>query len=160
MTVISDTHGNYRRLKSVIEQNTDSNLFIHCGDGLKEAWRLAEENPHLNFVFVKGNCDYQNYTEENMVEVSGHRIFYTHGHNYHVRRSHDGVVKRAKSLQCTIALYGHTHVHETSIVSGIHVMNSGSVDSPREGNCPTYGVIMIDDDSGVSMEIVECGSRQ
>ena len=155
ITVISDSHRNDRRLKNAVDANRDSDLFIHLGDGLDEVWRLAETEPKLNFVFVMGNCDRHSYVEENIIEAAGQRIFYTHGHYYGVRSGIKDIVKRCSELKCGILLYGHTHIPKIEYISGIHVMNPGSISTPRGGSRPSYGVVTISEDGAVSMEIVE-----
>lgn len=159
ITVISDTHRNYHRLKDVIDRNLDSDLFIHLGDGILEIMDISNEYskkyPNLEFAFVKGNSDFIDYTDERVVEIAEHRILCTHGHNYDVHWGLDMLADRARSLGCQIALYGHTHIYKTEqIDETLYIMNPGSLEQPRGGNKPTYGTIEISDSVSVSMDIV------
>ena len=152
--VVSDTHRKYSKLKEVIDRNRDADLIIHLGDGLSEAWRLSDENPELNFVYVRGNCDACDYIDEGVIEVAEHKLFFTHGHNYYVRSGTDRLFERAKLLECTIALYGHTHISDVKCIDGVHIMNPGSVAAPRGGDGASYGIITINDGK-VEMEICD-----
>jgi putative phosphoesterase len=133
-------------------------MFIHLGDGMLEVLDLTheytEQNTPLKFAFVKGNCDYLDYQEECVVEVAGHRIFCTHGHNYDVHWGLDGIIERARTMNCKIVLFGHTHIYRTECIDGMYIMNPGSLDRPRGKNRATYGTITIAEDGTVSMNIV------
>jgi putative phosphoesterase len=158
ITVISDTHRNYHRLKEVVDRNLDSDLFIHLGDGLLEIMDIsgeyAKKYPNLEFAYVKGNCDYGECVEERIVEIAGYKIFCTHGHYYNVNWGTDALITRARVLGCKIALFGHTHVYKTEQVDLMYIMNPGSLDRPRGGNRATYGVIEISETGEISMGIV------
>lgn len=154
ITVISDSHRNFHRLKSVVERNMDSELFIHLGDGMLEVIDVAKLYPEKPFVFVKGNSDFIKYREERVVNAGGHRIFCTHGHNYNVHWETDPIIRKAYSMRCNIVLFGHTHIYRTECVNGMYIMNPGSLDRPRGKNRPSYGIITINPEGSVSMNIV------
>jgi hypothetical protein len=154
ITVVSDTHGNYRCLKQVVDDNRDSDLFIHLGDGMREIRGIIQENPDLEIIYVQGNNDLHPHITECVVEKAGYKIFCSHGHKYNIYFGLDRIISRAKSLDCDIVLYGHTHIHHNDCVDGVYVMNPGSPCEPRSGNKPTYGTITISD-GAVRMEIAE-----
>ncbi|MDR0196727.1 MAG: YfcE family phosphodiesterase [Oscillospiraceae bacterium] len=154
ITVISDSHRNFHRLKSVVERNLDSDLFIHLGDGMLEVVDVSKMFPEKSFVFVKGNSDFIRYKEERVVEIGGHRIFCSHGHNYDVHWGLDSIIRRAYSERCNIVLFGHTHIYRTDCVNGMYIMNPGSIDRPRGKNRPTYGTILLSPDGNVSLNII------
>ena len=159
LTVVSDTHGNRDRLEQVVDANRDSDLFIHLGDGLREIWGVSQDQPDLDFVYVKGNCDLLcNVTDcpaEEIVEKAGVRIFCAHGHEYNIYSGLNQITDRANSLNCGIVLYGHTHISLVDFYNGVYIMNPGSLSQPRAGHRPSYGVITISDDGKVGMDIVE-----
>jgi len=154
ITVISDSHRNYHRLKSVIDRNMDSDLFIHLGDGMLEVMDIAKNQPELKIVFVRGNTDYLDYKEESTVDAAGYKIFCTHGHNYNVHWELDALIDRAREEGCKIALFGHTHIYRTERINDMYIMNPGSLDRPRGKNPASYGVINISEDGKVSMNII------
>lgn len=77
-----------------------------------------------------------------------------HGHEHHVHQGLDTLVAVAKQNGCKIALYGHTHLYRTELIDGIYVMNPGSIDSTRDKRPPSYGIITIDDNKKITMNIV------
>ncbi|MCL2754610.1 MAG: metallophosphoesterase [Oscillospiraceae bacterium] len=158
ITVFSDTHRNYGRLKDAIDRNLDSDLFIHLGDGLLEITDISNEYakkyPNLEFAYVRGNSDFADYKDDCVVEIAGHKIFCTHGHNYDVHWSLKRISEKARSFGCKIALFGHTHIYRTEQIDSLYIMNPGSLDRPRGGNRPTYGIITISDEGKIDMNIV------
>jgi hypothetical protein len=158
ITVISDTHRNYARLKDVVDRNLDSDLFVHLGDGIHEVMDISSEYakkyPHLDFTYVRGNSDYIEHDEEAVVEIAGLKIFCTHGHNFDIHWGLDKLTNHARDLGCKIALFGHTHIYRAEQVGSLYVMNPGSLDRPRGGNRATYGTITISERGTVSMNIV------
>ena len=104
---------------------------------------------------VKGNCDYySNNPVSDVVEFGGNRIFITHGHNYGVDFGLDGLSYAAEENKCNIALYGHTHVPDSSIRGKIIIVNPGSVSRPRQlGGRPTYGVMKVNEEGKADIRI-------
>jgi putative phosphoesterase len=121
-----------------------------------EVYDIINKYPNMNFAFVRGNCDYGESPAERILEVPGGvKIFCTHGHLYSVNSGIEYLVEKAKSENCSVALYGHTHIFRTEILNGVYVMNPGSITSPRGKNPPTYGIINISFNMEISMSIVE-----
>lgn len=152
--VVSDTHKNYPVLKEIVERNLDADIFIHLGDGEHEANDVARLHPEKAMVYVAGNCDFGRHKTQQIVTVSGYKIFCCHGHFQNVHAGLERLVYDAKQNDCRIALYGHTHLYRTEIVDGVFVMNPGSPDSPRNHNKPTYGVIDISSSGEIKMNII------
>ena len=71
----------------------------------------------------------------------------------------DRLVAEAKLNDCRIALYGHTHLYRTENIDGVFVMNPGSLDSPRNHNAPTYGVIELSSSGEIGMKIIEADKK-
>lgn len=145
--VISDTHGRYRALSSIVLRNLRADAFIHLGDGEEEFRKLIYDFPDVapRFHYIKGNCDYGSERPLSMaLDIApGHRIFATHGHRYGVNYDLGTLIQTAKEQNCDIALYGHTHVQLCTYQEGIHIMNPGSASIPRDGRPPSYGFIDI-----------------
>jgi len=158
ITVVADSHKDFHTLKAIAEANTDTDLFIHLGDGQYELIDIANLYPNMKFVFVKGNVDHGSIKEERVITVGGHKIFCAHGHTLDVHDGLDKLLDKAMFHECKIALYGHTHIYKTDFIGGIYVMNPGSVSEPRGKNPATYGVVeTVDDDvnATIKMSIVE-----
>ncbi len=145
--VISDTHGRYRALASIVLANLNADAFIHLGDGEEEYQRVISDFPQVasKFYYIKGNCDYGSQRPLSAVLdlAPGHRIFATHGHRYAVKYDLGALIQSAKEQGCDIALYGHTHVQLCTYEDEIHIMNPGSAACPRDGRAPSYGFIDI-----------------
>ena len=57
--VLSDTHGDFRRLWEIVERHKDdTRLVLFLGDGLREFDDVQTLYPDLIFDCVAGNCDY------------------------------------------------------------------------------------------------------
>jgi len=146
VVVISDTHKDFFRLRQIVEKHLkEAAMFLILGDSEKELDTLLGIYPNLPFRYVRGNCDLGSLSPiEDVVDVGGIRIFMTHGHHYDVKVSMDKLLSAAKAENCTVALYGHTHVKVTKYLDGVHIMNPGSPTEPRDGQA-SYGIIDIVD---------------
>ncbi len=155
IVVVSDTHKNFNALNETVNANPDADLFIHLGDGENEARDVHNLHPDKAMIYVRGNCDFGMHRETEVVNVNGYKIFCCHGHLQGVHGGLDGLLRDARLNDCRIALYGHTHLYRSEVIDGIFVMNPGSLDSPRNHNLPTYGVIEISSDGEIGMKIIE-----
>ena len=140
--VFSDTHGDISLCKDIIEK-IPSDIILHAGDYVTDAQNLKKLYPDKRIEYVKGNGDAFSYAPNNaVIEFDGIRIFLTHGHNERVKT--DTALRRlvsvAKGNNCTVAVFGHTHMGLESETDGIKLLNPGS---SKYGRC--YGVIEIED---------------
>lgn len=154
IVVVSDSHKEFHKLNSVVENNLDADAFIHLSDGEHEFNDVRNLHPEKSFLFVKGNCDFADNKTIRIANAKGIKILCVHGHEHHVHQGLDTLVAVAKQNGCKIALYGHTHLYRTELIDGIYVMNPGSIDSPRDKRPPSYGIITIDDNKKITMNIV------
>lgn len=154
IAVFSDTHGNLSNLETAIEQQKNADFYIFLGDCEKDLDTVREFYPAKQFLSVRGNCDFGSVTpSENETIAAGKRIFYTHGHNYHVKYGYAEAIAEAHRRKADILLFGHTHVPYISYENGLYIMNPGSLGHPREGRA-TYGIIDIMP-SGILINTVE-----
>ena len=131
--VLSDSHSGMRFMRFAI-QKVKPQAVIHLGDYYDDAETLSEENPHIPFHMVPGNCDrYRTYRilpEMLCYKVCGVKLFMTHGHNHYVKSSLYSLLKDARGYGAAAALYGHTHealcMQEDD---GLWVLNPGSAGS-------------------------------
>lgn len=154
--VMSDSHGNFRAVKTIVERNIGfADMFIHCGDGEKDYGIIKSLYPDINMHYVKGNCDSGDFPDSEVIEAScGVKIFAAHGHKYSVGLTPDRLCLAAKLAGCKIALYGHTHVRDSRCEYGFFVMNPGSCSLPRDGRPPSFGCIEITD-KGIVMGLYD-----
>ena len=155
--VLSDSHGNYHALESVISRNTDADRILHLGDGERELDRYIISHPVMErkIIHVSGNCDYNSLSPHQFVlPCLEHCIFFTHGDIYGVKGSLERIKNEARKNNCDIILYGHTHERFMSREDGFYIMNPGSCSCPRDGNKPSFGHIDISP-AGVVMNIAD-----
>jgi hypothetical protein len=144
--VVSDTHGRGDGLKEAIRLARPFDHLIHCGDTEGREREIATE-AGCPCTIVRGNNDYfSTLPEDAVVELSGYRIFVTHGHQYGVSMTTEYLREEAKAERCRIACFGHTHrPYLDQSDPELTVLNPGSLSFPRqEGREPTYLVIEVD----------------
>lgn len=146
IVVISDTHGNFYALESVIMRNTDADWIIHLGDGEHELdnFLLSHQKLAPKIIHVAGNCDFCSLSSNVVtLPVMEHKILATHGHLYGVSGSLDRIKSLAVENGCDIILFGHTHARFQTFEDGLYILNPGSASIPRDGNKPSFGHIDI-----------------
>jgi putative phosphoesterase len=140
--VFSDTHGDISLCKDIIEK-IPSDIILHAGDYVTDAQNLKKLYPDKRIEYVKGNGDAFSYAPSNaVIELDRIRIFITHGHNEQVKTDTQlkKLIAAAKENNCTVAVFGHTHIGLEREEDGIKILNPGS---SKYGRC--YGVIEIED---------------
>lgn len=153
--VVSDTHGNYGSFLNAAKELGSADFIIHLGDYVSDAKKISNAMK-LDYITVKGNGDYgvMDVNEDESIEISGKKIFLTHGHNYRVRHNLDDLYYKGKELGADLILYGHTHVPLISKRRDIIMMNPGSPSLPRTWDRKgTFGLITITEN--IETEIIE-----
>jgi len=140
--IVSDNHSEQGILFNVINQHDDIDVAIHLGDS-----ELAYDDSELShFYKVKGNTDfYPEFPNEQIIDIRGIKAFLTHGHLYSVNRTRMNIAQQAKASDCQFAFYGHTHVAKHEVISGVHVINPGSISQSRSDIEETYAELLIDE---------------
>lgn len=152
--IISDTHfdtGNLKKIQSII---LESDYCIFLGDGINT---IIDYKKQLGdrLIIVRGNCDFfAQYNEEIVLDINGHKIFATHGHNYRVKTTLDNIAYRAQELNANIALFGHTHMPYQAYENGLFLINPGSLGNPRL-SAPTYAYMLLSPNKKPIVKIVE-----
>ena len=83
---MSDSHGDFSRVRQIFEENPGAECFIHLGDGAKDFEEAGWLFPETARLSVRGNCDFgRNEPQTGFVELGGKKIFYTHGHLFHAK---------------------------------------------------------------------------
>ena len=150
--VVSDTHGDERSFARAIESQQDAKIVFFLGDGIRDAKNLSERHPDREFYIVRGNCDFglwALYPETGIKTVENRKVFYTHGHRYHVKSGIDSIISAATARGADILLFGHTHQPFCEYRDGLYVFNPGSL-----GRGGSYGYIDITA-SGIVPRILE-----
>ena len=110
--VMSDSHSSLRLMRSAV-QALKPDAIVHLGDYFDDGEVIREENFHIPFHAVPGNCDkyrlYQPKPEILSYGVCGVRLYMTHGHNHHVKQGLYSLLEDAKAADAQAVLFGHTH---------------------------------------------------
>ena len=143
--VISDSHGNLKDVESLRPLIEENDYLIHLGDGVGDIRTITRDNPDKVY-FCAGNCDFfSSYPTEGVLEVEGLRIFYCHGHKYHVKSHLYALAEEAKGRACQIALYGHTHTPLITQLNDVTLINPGSLRS-AVGKGGSYAYLVVHGD--------------
>ncbi len=127
LTVISDTHGNMRKITELNAIFEECDYIVHLGDTSSDGARIRAQFPDKT-ILINGNCDPVKLGEdEKVIEIENVRIFSTHGHLYSAKQTLLKLVGRAKQLNCSAVLYGHTHSAREDVVDGITLINPGTL---------------------------------
>ncbi len=125
IVILSDTHGNRRAIDGIDGVLSEADLIIHLGDTSSDGAYIRTKYPNKTHI-VNGNCDPMKVGEDEIVlNVEGVKIFATHGHLYGVKYSLEKLVYRAKELECSVALYGHSHRAAEEEIGGVLTINPG-----------------------------------
>ena len=144
ITVISDSHGQTRILRRILDDRSDSDHIFFLGDKVSDLDGIPAQYPRKTFYTVSGNCDYFSLQpSSDIARVADTPIFFTHGHTLGVKHGTENLIRTAKAANCKIALYGHTHIPQTVYEDGLYIVNPGSCAEPRSGGA-TYAVIDIE----------------
>lgn len=139
--VFSDSHGNVRCMDKAISAIGDIDAIIHLGDIERDVSYLQQNYGQYPIYAVLGNNDFfSSRPSEMTVELDGVRLYLCHGHTRGVRSGHSGLIAAASARDCSVALYGHTHVPMDKTEDGILIFNPGSCSQPRSGS-PTFGIL-------------------
>ena len=126
--VISDTHGREYRVRDIIESQPEASALICLGDGVKNVEDIMEEYPNMGFFAVRGNCDSAPHLRDfDIINLGGKEILIAHGHTYGVKFGLESFINTACVLGVDIALYGHTHIADSTYLDGLYIINPGSV---------------------------------
>ncbi len=138
--VISDSHGDYYSIRRAVNEQPSANILFYLGDGEYDIRKLEDSDPGIYIHKVKGNCDFGSELPSFVVdEVENVRIYATHGYIEKVKYGKDLLIQYASDNKAAIALYGHTHIADTTYSDGIWLVNPGSI---RMGE---YAVVDITD---------------
>ena len=130
--VLSDSHAALSFMRLAIRA-VKPDAVIHLGDHYQDGTAMAEENPHIRFHQVPGNCD-QFRCDPTLpltmcYDVCGVRLYMTHGHKQAVKSGRHRLMAEARAYGAKAALYGHTHEPDCRCVEGMWVLNPGTCGS-------------------------------
>ena len=146
--VVSDSHGRYDRLGTLMSMHADADEILFLGDGARDTFVLGGRA-----ICVRGNCDAlfaQELPSERMLWLGDFKILMMHGHEQLVKSGIDRALGYAYGKGADILLYGHTHarfekyypegarVGEVTLERPMYAFNPGSL-----GDSGSFGLIEI-----------------
>lgn len=127
--VLADSHG-YLDLMRLAVKCLRPDAIIHLGDYFDDAQKLSDENMHIVFHQVPGNCDkhrmYEPRPEVLCYTVCGVKLYMTHGHNHHAKDTTYYLRQDAHAENVQAVLYGHTHNAECRYLEDMWIFNPGT----------------------------------
>lgn len=127
--VMSDSHSALSFMRLALRA-VRPDAVVHLGDYYDDAQAMAEENPHVPFHQVPGNCDrYRcpiSAREMLCYRVCGILLYMTHGHVHRVKMGLYSLLKDAAAMNVQAVLYGHTHIADCRREGDMWVLNPGS----------------------------------
>lgn len=125
--VISDTHGNRAKIDELFPLFEESDYIFHLGDTSSDGNYIRARFPDKTFI-LNGNCDAARLGENELcTEIEGVKIFACHGDKFGVKSGGAKLSAKAKELNCTVALYGHTHCAVEKVIDEITQFNPGTL---------------------------------
>ena len=132
VVVVSDSHGNKEGIDKIFK-NLKFDYFIFLGDCVADLGLYQNLD---NVLAVKGNCDFfSNVKTFGVLEIEEIKLFYTHGHEYNVKKTNQNIIGAGKLLNADVVLYGHTHKYSHEIIDGVHIVNCPAFSYARGGEC-------------------------
>lgn len=126
--VISDSHGDSFSIRQALLEQPTAKILFYLGDGERDLQFLEETRSEIIVHKVKGNCDFASMLPTYAIdEVEGTRIYATHGYIERVKYGKELLRQYAVDNKAAIALYGHTHISDTTYSDGVWLVNPGSI---------------------------------
>lgn len=159
--LISDSHGERKRIQQVCKQHPHMEEYIHLGDLGFAPDCLA------HFTIVRGNHDDASYhlPNEQILDIEDCKILLLHGHQLEMcaayrLRSDDKIqsyetfmewmeeeaAQLAKQHGCNVVFHGHTHLYLDKVIDGVRIINPGSLFFNRDGKSISYACVTIEKD--------------
>lgn len=127
--VLSDSHSGTSFMHWCVD-TVKPDAIIHLGDYYDDGWLIHEENRHIPFYQVAGNCDLYRvppHAREILIDrVCGVDLYMTHGHRHGVKSTTDRLINDARTAKVQAVLYGHTHIPDCRKDEDLWVLNPGS----------------------------------
>lgn len=140
----SDTHGNISDLVDYLGEEKFDLLFF-LGDYVRDGIEIAKRLD-IPGKIVRGNGDWnvRGFSNDEIFELKGKKMFLTHGHEYGVSFGLDKLYYRAKEVGADYVFFGHTHVPIIEKIDQMTIMNPGSASRPRTSDrLKSFGIVEL-----------------
>ena len=143
--VFSDSHGDQKALYDLMEKMGYLDAVCFLGDVSRDAMFLSDLcsglPQKLAFYGVRGNNDLASMLPDSLIaDLGGVRAYLTHGH---LCAGPLSLAYRALENECSVALFGHTHIPFYSYEQGVLLVNPGSAGNYCRGGAARASVLEI-----------------
>ena len=139
--VMSDSHGNTPTALQACDLAEEFDTLVHLGDGAEDAAILAHALD-VSVVHLAGNCDQGSSSPRELLwECEGKKLLMLHGDAYGVKSGLSLLEKRAREAGADAVLFGHTHRPLVATLSGMLVVNPGTL--MRSALKKTFAIVEI-----------------
>lgn len=150
LLIVSDSHGRYERLESLLEMHKNVDALIFLGDGLLDLDRAGVRDYPFTVFSVRGNWDSgrgsitaMRAKDEITFTFDGIKFFALHGHTKGVKSTLVNAIYAAEQSEADVLLFGHTHEPidtylsqgEYNLNKPLHIFNPGSLANYSYGLC-------------------------
>ena len=150
LLIVSDSHGRYERLESLLEMHKNVDALIFLGDGLLDLDRAGVRDYPFTVFSVRGNWDSgrgsitaMRAKDEITFTFEGIKFFALHGHTKGVKSTLVNAIYAAEQNEADVLLFGHTHEPidtylsqgEYNLNKPLHIFNPGSLANYSYGLC-------------------------
>ena len=154
--VVSDTHGNAKRIQEILRIEQGFDALIHCGDIEGEEDQIRKFTGIPCYMCAGNNDWFSQLKGELTFKLDDYRFLVTHGHRYGISLGVEHLLEEARSRNVSVVLFGHTHRQYLSSFGSLTMMNPGSLTYPRSmTRRPGYGIITIDREHDIHFELKE-----
>ena len=141
--ILGDTHGDANAVRQSVSAIGTADVWLHTGDFFRDSLLISALTGE-EVIAVRGNCDgHTDAKPDEFVEISGYRIWLTHGHRNAVKQGLSELESWAYRYEADIVVFGHTHQALNETENGILFFNPGSAAEPRRGKNRTCGLIDV-----------------
>lgn len=148
--VLSDSHRYAFAVSMAIKNQPNADIVVFLGDGEDDFDAYRSQIRTKRVYSVAGNNDfYSALPTSQIIEADGIRIYITHGHKENVKYGNEMLLEKAKMYNCSLVLYGHTHVQKYEYIDGVHLFCPGALKYEE------YGVADITD-NGIMCINMKC----
>ncbi len=138
--VVSDVHGQKKRLEGILDAHQDAELIISLGDSELKQKFLQDRD----IIAIKGNYPLdKGFAYDHVMDIDGITTLLVHGHRHKVRSGLSKLYHYMVKKNASLALFGHTHQLTFEHCQGRFLINPGSVDASRGMETESYLTMQI-----------------
>ncbi len=144
LLVVSDTHGDWKSLATVLELLGRSvQALLHLGDGSADVRAAMRSGAPMPPAYgVRGNVDSDpSVPLLRRFDALGRTIMLAHGHRYPLGEGTGCLSAAAQEESARAFFFGHTHVPHVEEQGSVILLNPGSLSRPRGPWGPSLAIV-------------------